>query len=326
MRWTRLFWPPRTIFFLVLAQVVAGNVIQDENILSGTTSWQLSNPASNREIEGYASLTSVNKGGEISLFVSTEDANYTIDVYRMGWYGGAGARQVFGPLQLAGTNQVTPIPDPATGLIECNWINPYVLNVPTTWVSGVYLAKLTGQTSGKQAYVTFVVRDDGRASPFLFQCSVTTYQAYNNWPGTSFGGKSLSPSNSAGPPAVKVSFNRPYAYENGTGAGHFLDGGWEYSTVRFLEREGYDVAYCTNVDVHQNAALLLSHSAFLSVGHDEYWSWNMRSNVAAARDQGLNLAFFGANTCYWQMRFEPSPANGAADRTEVAYKAGFAND
>src|SRR3979411_2822898 len=172
---TRLFWPSWAIFCFVLAQVVAANVVQDENALPGTTSWQLSNPASNREIEGYASLTSVNKGGQISLFVNTTDPNYTITVFRMGWYGGTGARQVFGPIQRAGTNQVTPAPDPATGLIECAWTNPYVLNVPASWVSGVYLAKLTAVPSGKDVYIIFVVRDDARSSSYLFQCSVTTY-------------------------------------------------------------------------------------------------------------------------------------------------------
>src|SRR4051794_3823633 len=57
-----------------------GNAIQDENALPGTTSWQLTNPATNREIEGYASVTSVNQGKKISLFVNTADANYAIDV------------------------------------------------------------------------------------------------------------------------------------------------------------------------------------------------------------------------------------------------------
>ena len=111
------------------------NPIQTENALPGTTNWQITNPGSNREIEGYASLTSVNKGGQISLFVSTDDATYTIDIFRMGWYGGTGAREVLGPILLPGLRQVTPIPDPDTGLAECNWTASYVLAVPSTWVS-----------------------------------------------------------------------------------------------------------------------------------------------------------------------------------------------
>ena len=123
-------------------------------------------------------------------------------------------------------------------------------------------------------------------SSFLFQCSVTTYEAYNNWPGTSFGGKSLYGFNSVNGAAVKVSFNRPYYFDVGMGAGHFLNGGWEYCMVRFLEKEGYDLSYCTNIDVHENANLLLSHSGYLSVGHDEYWSWNMRANVIGRARSG----------------------------------------
>ena len=93
-----------------------------------------------------------------------------------------------------------------------------------------------------------------------------------------------------------------------------------------MEREGYDVAYCTDIDVHENATLLLNYGAFLSVGHDEYWTWEMRSNVTAARDLGVNLGFFGANACYWQIRLEPSAIDGGADRVQVGYKETAAND
>ena len=90
--------------------------------------------------------------------------------------------------------------------------------------------------------------------------------------------------------------------------------------VRWLEREGYDVTYATNVDVHANPALLASHQAFLSVGHDEYWSWEMRRHVERARDWGTHVGFFSANTCYWQIRLESSLLSGESNRTIVAYK------
>ncbi len=69
---------------------------------------------------------------------------------------------------------------------------------------------------------------------------------------------------------------------------------------------------------------LTNHRAFLSVGHDEYWSKGMRDNVQAAINAGVNVAFFSANDMYWQIRFEPDAA-GVADRVEVGYK-GFATD
>ena len=139
----------------------ADNVIQEENAKPGTTDWQLSYPAQYGEIEGYASLTSVNRGGQISFFVNTDEANYTIEIFRMGWYNGTGARRLTSPVTLPGTAQPMPTPDPVTGLIECNWTNPYVLNVPndpsdpTDWASGVSVAKLTTTTSGAQSYIIF---------------------------------------------------------------------------------------------------------------------------------------------------------------------------
>lgn len=90
--------------------------------------------------------------------------------------------------------------------------------------------------------------------------------------------------------------------------------------IRWLEREGYDVTYATNLDVHAQPALLYSHKAFVSVGHDEYWSWQMRENVEQARDRGVNLAFFSGNTCYWQIRLEPSHFTQEPGRTMIAYK------
>jgi hypothetical protein len=321
------------------------NSVQTENAQSGSTDWALTNPATNREIEGYASLTSVNRGNTINFFVSTSGP-YTIDIYRMGWYGGLGARKMTAsPIALTGTLQPTPAPT-ADGLFECNWSLSHTLSVANDWVSGVYVAKLTQSSSGKQSYIIFVVRDDDRASDYLYQSSATTYQAYNNWPGVASGGKSLYDHNSPTGRANRVSFNRPYAIDpnpdepghlgpaTGLGAGEFFtvqnlqtdiihSAAFEYNMVRFLEREGLDVTYCTNIDTHTNGENLRpnKHKAFLSVGHDEYWSLEMRDNVEAARDSGVSLGFFGANIAYWQIRLEPSVNDiSKPDRTMICYK------
>jgi hypothetical protein len=293
------------------------NLVQIENSKIGTNSWELADRAENNEIAGYASATSVAPGGYLDLFVHTTDTSFTLNIYRLGWYNGAGGREMQPAITLPGINQPMPLPDPQTGMVECIWSNPYQLHIPSNinspnaWVSGVYIAKLTGNVSKKQSYIHFVVRDDWRKTDHLFQCSVTTYQAYNNW-----GGKSLYGFNSTNDiAAAKVSFNRPYV---GKGDGQFFI--YEYPMLRFLEKEGYDVSYCTNIDVHANPARLLFHNNFLSVGHDEYWSWEMRNRVELARNYGINLAFFSANVCYWQIRMESSPLTGGQNRTMVCYK------
>ena len=305
--------PIRFVVFVwctTLAAVLhAANPVQIENAKPGSPEWTLFSEAQG-EIEGYASATSVNQGESISFFVNTVAPTYNIDIFRMGWYGGKGARRVAPTVTRTGVQQVIPTPDPLTGLTECNWTDPYTITIPNDWVSGAYLAKLT--TLGmaqKNKYILFVVREDHRTANHNFQLAISTAQAYNAW-----GGKSLY---NGSPQARKVSFNRPY--NDGSGTGIFL-WRWEYAAVRFLEREGYDVVYTTNIDTHRRGGLLLKAKSFLSIGHDEYWSWEMRANVEAARNAGVNLGFFSANTCYWQVRFEPSAITGALDRTMVGYK------
>ena len=305
----------RPLLFVLCAfavvQARAANPVQIENAKPGTPGWRMSSEALG-QIEGYGSATSVNLGESIRIYVNTAEPAYTLNVFRLGWYDGAGGRLVHGPVQRGGVKQVIPRPDSRTGLIECDWIDPYVLTIPTDWVSGVYLVKLTAGSSNKDKYVLFVVRDDARRSNHNFQLTVTTSQAYNAW-----GGKSLYAHNSTGEPADKVSFNRPYT--DGSGTGNFL-WRWEYNAVRFLEREGFDVTYTTNIDTHRDAAQLLNHGDFLSFGHDEYWSYEMRANVEAAIAAGVHMGFFSGNNCYWQIRFEPSTVTGEPYRTVVGYK------
>jgi len=246
-----------------------------------------------------------------------------MDVYRMGYYQGLGGRlmQSIGPLQ--GVAQPACPVDATTGLIECNWTASYTLTVPTTWTSGVFMVQLTN-AQGNQNYITFVVRDDARVADIMFQQAVATYQAYNNYPDDSATGKSIYDFNSYGAStvagtgtkrAVKVSWNRPYADR---GAGQFFQ--WEFYFIRWLEQSGYDVKYSTDVDTHENSARLLQSKAFLSIGHNEYWSKAMYDGVQQARDAGVHLGFFGADAVFWQVRFEPSPLTGAADRVMVGYK------
>lgn len=93
-----------------------------------------------------------------------------------------------------------------------------------------------------------------------------------------------------------------------------------YPFIRFLEANGFDVTYISGLDVERNASSLLSHRAFVAVGHDEYWSQRQRDAITAARDAGVHLAFFTGNAAYWRVRWEPSPVDGTPHRTMVIYK------
>ena len=334
----------------------AASIIALENAKQGSAAWQLVNPALNHEIEGYASLTSVNRGGEIELFVNTSAASYNIDVYRMGYYGGAGARLMQSFQGIARQAQPLPCLNP-DNVIECNWNVSLRLRIPDAesdpkatayWTSGIYLARLsTNATPVKDSYVIFVVRDDARVATYVHQLPESTYQAYNFW-----GGKSLYTGCETHPngwdcgasarPASAVSFNRPYgrgataASASGVGAGEFLtnvqpsradynisNAGWDYNMLRWVEKQGYDVKYISNLDLHENSEVLRDAKAFISAGHDEYYSKTMWDRLISARAAGINLAFFSANQIFWQVRFVPG-AYGAnkANRIMICYRGG----
>ena len=312
---------------------VIPNAIVAENRLAGTEDWKLSRPATAREIEGYASATSVGRGESIRFYVNTAAPAYTIEVFRMGWYGGLGGHRVWGPIEATGTSQSVPSPDPQTGLVDCAWLNPFTLVTGRDWTTGVYLAKLTEKASGKQSYIIFVVRNDEAASDFIFQVPVTTYQAYNYWGGKSAydwgSGDQLPWGSSKGRHAVKVSFNRPYAASTnpaaatGVGAGEFLtnvqpvaagypisSAGWDYNLVRWLEKEGYDATYTTDIDTHASPQMLSWHRAFISSGHDEYWSWEKRANVKHLLEEGIESHFFWSRCHLLASAPGKQPGNG----------------
>jgi hypothetical protein len=211
------------------------------------------------------------------------------------------------------------VTDSATRLIECRWNTSYTLAlIGSDWTTGMYVANLTALASGKQSQIWFIVRDDASHSNLLFQSSFNTFQAYNNY-GNGANYSLYGFNSTGGIPAVKVSFDRPFAQVSTDTQRYDNMLKYEYNMVRWLESQGYDVSYITDVDTHLNAAQLSQHKAYLSVGHDEYWSREMRDGVEHARDVGVSLGFFSANTCYWRVRFEPSGL-GVANRVMVSYK------
>jgi len=298
------------------------NPIQIENSNPGTPGWNdFSSVLQDDAISGYGSKISVNHGDSIDFYVTTTAPSFTIDIFRTGYYQGIGARKMTSLGSFVGVHQAIPSPNSVTGMIACNWTKATTLAIPSSWVTGVYLAKLTTST-GNSSFIFFVVRNDGGNEDLVFQTSVTTYQAYNVWGGTSLYNNNTNKSVYPYAHATKVSFDRPFNPGDSNGAGHYFF--YEYKFVNWAESQGFNITYGTDVDTDMNTNSLTHHKGFLSVGHDEYWSKGMRDTVQNAINAGVNVAFFSANAMYWQIRFEPNGA-GVPDRVEVGYKD-FATD
>jgi N,N-dimethylformamidase beta subunit-like, C-terminal/RTX calcium-binding nonapeptide repeat (4 copies) len=284
-----------------------------ENRKAGTPGWASFDLAPSRAIEGYTA-PSVAPGDLLELHVSTTPAaTYRVLVYRAGYYGGVGARRVAclpscdGATQ--GAERTIPTPSPE-GLVHAGWPTGESIRIPADWVSGYYFAHLqlaSGPLAGRVTTTWFVVREapGARRAPLLVQASATTWQAYNGW-----GGGSLYEFNSPnGRRAAKVAFDRPYQQplEQRPEA-------LEVPLARFLERNGYDVSYQADVDTARDPGSLVGRRTITVAGHSEYWSKAIRDSFENARDAGIDLAFFGANAAYWQVRYEDDY------RTVVGYK------
>jgi hypothetical protein len=304
------------------------NAIEAENCLAGNprSEWDVAGSGDAR-LQGFATDISVNRGQTVSFKVSTTATAYRIDIYRLGYYQGNGARLVATipnavtakTSQPACVNQMS-----TTGLVDCgNWSVSATWTVPANAVSGIYVARLVGEAGGVGAsHIVFVVRQDGGTSALFFQTSDTTWHAYNRYGGTSlYGGTGPGGGLSGAGRACKVSYNRPFTTRDYSPEDWLFSA--EYPMVRWLEANGYDVSYATGVDTDRRGGEILNHKVFLSVGHDEYWSGQQRANVEAARDHNppVHLAFLSGNEVFWKTRWESSIAGAAtAYRTLVCYK------
>ena len=354
--------------------VAPANEIVAENCKPGnpSTEWDI-NGAGDPSIQGFPTDISVNLGGAVSFKIKSDSPAYRIDIYRMGYYAGMGARLVttFKPAAPLPQAQPACLTDTVTRLYDCgNWSVSAVWAVPADAVSGIYFARLvredaapaTWRTDNGQAapavkppamphaygasglgrlanalkeprasHIVFVVRDDDGKSDVLFQTSDPAWQAYNSYNNglieTTTYGSSVN-----GYPAgrryelraYKVSYNRPISNRNSNQVDQVFNA--EYPMVRWLEANGYDVSYFAGLDSDRRGARIKEHKLFLSNGHDEYWSGDQRKHVEAARDAGVNLAFFSGNEVFWKIRYENSlDESHTPFRTLVVYKENHSN-
>ncbi len=305
-----------------VAPARAPNPVERENRRPGARDWQLTRVRLDRSgyrspwIEGYCSHQSLAAGQTLRVMVSTDPPRrFLLDVYRMGYYGGAGARHVaqYGPLP--GRAQPVP-PIGERRRRDCAWEPAVEIPIPPDWLSGVYLGRLTTLPENNnelywQSFVIFIVRDDRRAD-LLFQCSDNTWQAYNRWPDRCSLYDDGSEREWTSAPGWDVGFDRPYGkyrqildYPQSVGSGEFLL--WEFPLCYWLEQQGQDVTYCSNADL-VTPAIGRNRRVFLSVGHDEYWDVRQYHSVRRLVDDGMSALFLSGNSVCWV-----SPLSAGAD-------------
>ena len=263
-------------------------------------------------IEGYPETVTVGPGETLTLCVSTDHPRFRVDFYRQG-----------ANLTLMSSTEWQDGAAFPRGAADQDWgWRGHDFIIPNDWVSGVYIAMFfelddagnvvrspedTTIADGRSAKALFVVRSavPGKAAPILYKVPLFTYQAYNdtNSPISNTDAGSLY----SGAPQVTLrrtgggTGGTPYdtvpdAYDGSSPRQTF--GHWDVPFIGWLEKHGYSVDYCTDLDIHENPGdFLANYHLLLSIGHDEYWSADMRANVEAFIQNGGNVAFFSGNTC-----------------------------
>eukprot|EP01126_Amoeba_proteus_P049299 TRINITY_DN5757_c0_g2_i8.p1 TRINITY_DN5757_c0_g2~~TRINITY_DN5757_c0_g2_i8.p1 ORF type:complete len:727 (-),score=130.86 TRINITY_DN5757_c0_g2_i8:261-2324(-) len=327
--------------------------IVQENCLPGNPSieWDI-NDDGDPTIQGFTHAFSLNAGSTVHFKVNTSSTNYRIDIYRMGYYGGHGARKVTTVNPSVELPQIQPTCffDSASTFFDCgNWMISASWDIPVHSVSGIYFGRMVRMDlqeencqnnsvepssqnvkevisqNGKKipnslkephaSHAYFVVRNDDSTDEIVFQTSDTTWQVHNSFGNTN---PDLNPNNTRC--TYKLSYNRPFNTRRHAD-GNML---WisEYPTIRFLEKNGYSITYISGFDTDRYGYKIhAKHRLFLTLSHKQYWSERQKKNIEEARDAGVHLAFLNGNLFRRKIHWEDSKTDEiAAQRTLVVYK------
>ncbi|MEC8923447.1 MAG: N,N-dimethylformamidase beta subunit family domain-containing protein [Actinomycetota bacterium] len=280
-------------------------------------------------IAGYCWPQSVLPGEAVSLAVSADHSFCDVQVVRIG----SEEVSVGTWEEVSVIEQAVPVDAAKDG---CGWQESLNIEIAESWTSGFYLVRLTC-SDGENAEAFFVVRASEPRDTLLV-LSTSTWAAYNDWGGPSYytGGNHSSLRR----PLPKGFLEKPDPHRyrvaridelsDDERRDHFSEfsiwscaagfANWELLFVRWAERQGIQLDYATSLDLHSDPHLLSPYSSYLSVGHDEYWSAEMRNHLEDWIDRGGFAAFFSGNTAFWQVRFEDP------DHTMVGFKQKFIDD
>jgi hypothetical protein len=268
-----------------------------ENAKTGTADWVIST-AANPDLAAYLTKVSAACGDTVDVKV-TSGNNVSVVAYRMGYYAGLGAREVWRQDDVPTAVQPTPTiggttadGKPLNMVSAADWVKTLSIPIDKDWVPGTYLIKISDGTQA--TYAPLTVRDDtGTKHALLIQQATATWAAYN-----AYGGRNFYTSVTTG--SGRLSFDRPY--DEGQGSGQYLT--LEQGLIFWAESKGLDVTYWTDNDLDQYGAQVKDRAGTLFLpGHDEYYSLRMRAAISQAIARGVNVANLGANTAYRLITF-----------------------
>ncbi len=253
---------------------------------SAVIDWKIKKSEWRKPTGGYLLNTSNARGTSVPIYVSCPAENYTLTILKVGNFSGAETKQV------KKTNEIRCI-DQVKKKAQ-DWKSNFSLDTKDL-LGGIYLIKIS-DTDGFKSFIPLIIREDKKKTRAIFVIPTMTMFAYNSW-----SGRNTYKGEEGFEDRLKVvDFRQPF--DSGFGTGKY----WNYvhPLIVQIEKNGLDVTYVADTDIHFNPGLLENRTLYISAGHDEYWTKQERESVIRARLNGMNLIFFGANAGYWQTRLK----------------------
>jgi len=242
----------------------------------------------------------------------------TFAAWRIGYYNGAGAREVWRSAPTKLKPGVSTVSKDATRYTEANWPVTTTFTVGNDWTPGLYLIVSLSPFGVIENFAPFVVRSPIGSSKLVMMNSFLTWQMYNSFGGRSgYQGPGKDGIADEDERSRLVSFDRPLV-----GSGAYSVQRDAIPFIQFAEKQGINIDEESDLDFNQWPSITTKYSGVIVGGHAEYFTHRMFETFIAARNNGTNIAIFGGNTAYWQTRLEPSKYG--PDRHVVMYR--FATD
>jgi hypothetical protein len=280
--------------------------------------WRKINYSSPRGSALWINKSSATCGDSIQVFASKYNSSRfdrskrSISVIRLGWYNGSGGHEYWSTKKFFLKEQKVPETTGLLHTVETKWNPTAAFTIGKDWAPGFYLVVTKNRKDKIEAIAPLIVRSKLHDSTLALMHSTLTWQAYNNFGGYSlYRGLGDSDEARVNNRSRTVSFDRPYS---GSGAVHINRDA--IALTQFIEKQGFDVDHYADTDIDAKPSILKSYNGVLFGGHPEYSTRRIYEATFAARNSGVNLAFFSANSFYWQARITSSTI-GASRQVSV---------
>ncbi|RAH14099.1 MAG: hypothetical protein CMB56_006635 [Methanobacteriota archaeon] len=291
--------------------------IKIENQNLGSYDWKIPRgKEANEMLQGYLRPQYIKCGEQLSFHTSSkiDSCKFIIRIYRLGWYNGAGAKQVYRSSELStknhgfwtkdnGFNEENNFSNHIEGM---DWPSSFKIQIPDNWISGIYIAKFSlthTDPSLEKSYIHpfWICSPKNNGIKIAVVNSLISSQCRNWWGGenavsiTDRSNEIFSDDKSI----KTLSFNRPHYNPRGGDALR-----WNYPLIKWLEKNNIDIAFHTDLELENDTSLLDNYTHIITSGPTRYWTEKIEDAYKNTVECGNHLIHLGSEAGQYIVRLE----------------------